>query len=566
MDRNILARMLMEDQTPRPGRERIDLTNQPDQFSRAGVMPSGSLKSYEMSPGEAASSYSRPYVGDRVAPVIGGVVEHGPTPAQLAAELLKQPVRAGEAVGDAVMDPSIPNVTNAAGQTALAFGKPLHALGAAGAGLGAALMDQFDVMGGDAAANPKSKANAVPPAPRIPGVTDAEQAVFEDAYRVLNSPENMPARRRQSAKETVDGFMGRMGEASRREQEMKAAEYQRKTQEAVTVKDDILEDDVRFYDTPVGELYQKNASWLPFAAAFGGGLWSRAMSGPGKSGGEEILNKWALPMFSGTTAAFGTMNAPELYDMKFSPSLNPEREAYQKGDFLLPDGHPDKGKWLAYALEQELENPAKTAGRESFVNNLPMTAGLAVAEGVSLGKLGSMTAGMPQRLAKDFRGRTGRGTNRGDGPNTSSEQSTGQQPPEGAGAEPPFQSPFAGDYPTYPRVPEEVRDDLRSSYADMVADAGNVPGAGRFAADQTDMLRSMGVNVNVPPGRVSEINRAVKQFAAQNNRWPTSDEIRGMFNNATLALPLTVGGAGYMAGDDQQEIARQIMVQELMAE
>ena len=50
--------------------------------------------------------------------------------------ILQSPVRAGEALGEALHDPTLSNVTNAGVQTAIALGRPAAALAAlGGAGL-----------------------------------------------------------------------------------------------------------------------------------------------------------------------------------------------------------------------------------------------------------------------------------------------------------------------------------------------------------------------------------------------------------------------------------------------
>lgn len=102
------------------------------------------MRAHTPTPGENArlavtnllSSILGAPAAERVGSVVENVLDFGPVPAKMATELVQQPVRAGEAVGEALADPSLPNVANAGLQTALTFG-PSATLGAAGRSLGA---------------------------------------------------------------------------------------------------------------------------------------------------------------------------------------------------------------------------------------------------------------------------------------------------------------------------------------------------------------------------------------------------------------------------------------------
>lgn len=114
------------------------------------------------------------------------------------------------------------------------------------------------------------------------------------------------------------------------------------------------------------------------------------------------------------------------------------------------------------------------------------------------------------------------------------------------------QSPYAGRYSSYPRLPGEVRSDLRESYADQIASSTVLPPAGAGASGLTNMLLSLGIDAKVPAGRVSAINKKIRDFVTHNNRMPTRDEITSLFDNTTLAVPAAVGvgAAAAAAGDD----------------
>ena len=74
-------------------------------------------------------------IGERAA---NAALDYGPLPAKIASHVALQPIRAGEALGDAMIDPSLANITNAGVQGAMALFKPSMALKALGAGYGIA--------------------------------------------------------------------------------------------------------------------------------------------------------------------------------------------------------------------------------------------------------------------------------------------------------------------------------------------------------------------------------------------------------------------------------------------
>jgi hypothetical protein len=464
------------------------------------------------------------------------------------------------AIYEAAKDPTLPKITNAGAQTALALGKPIQALGIGGLGLAGAVANDLDLFGGDAVAGSKSKkaeAPAIAPPPDIPGLSPEEQAVFNSAWAQMNAPiGSIPKVARQSAKDTVDRFMSNLGEKSAAAARQKQQEYENKVGDAERAKDRELARDVRFADTDVGKWYKENATWLPFAAAFGGGLASRAFTGPGKELAGKAFKEYGLPIFTGATLSYGAQNAPEIYDFSVPPALNPEKEAYSKYAFKLPDGHPDKDKAKSYADELPRINPVKTAAVESFKENAParmMAAGL---EGISLGKLGAGAAGLPGRLVNDGVEKAKAASGRGGGPTTSPVTAPAPvlpAPPAGNGR---FQSQYSGDYSSYPKLPAEVRGGLRGGYADDVSLNASLPPAKVSAEDLTKMLKGMGINVTVPQNRINAINKLVRQFKQANGRDPSRDEIMGLFNDKTLgigALGLGAGALGAGAMDQPPE-------------
>jgi hypothetical protein len=79
-----------------------------------------------------------------------------------------------------------------------------------------------------------------------------------------------------------------------------------------------------------------------------------------------------------------------------------------------------------------------------------------------------------------------------------------------------------------------------------------------------EVLQKQGLNVPVTSDRVKKTNDAVAGFVQREGRQPVSkSEWASIFNDKTLALPLTAGGAAYGLSD--QDRAR-IMAEQLMME
>lgn len=97
------------------------------------ALPQGEMRSYEPSAGEivggAVNRMLTPVMGAGTAERVGGTVnrmiEYGPLPAQVATDVAMQPVRAGEAVGEAAADPTRENIGRAGLETAITFAGPV---------------------------------------------------------------------------------------------------------------------------------------------------------------------------------------------------------------------------------------------------------------------------------------------------------------------------------------------------------------------------------------------------------------------------------------------------------
>jgi hypothetical protein len=456
---------------------------------------------------------------------------------------------APEAIVKAYEDPSLATISSAGGQTALTFGKPLQAVGIAGMGLLGSLLDDAGAF------DTQAQADEIDP-------LGSSRKRFDQ----LQAKQAKGGKLSRAEREEQNTYLGIIGEAQKAKVAAETAkqsaadaaaqkEYSGKVDKAMDVREEELARDVRFSDTETGKWYKENATWLPFAAAYGGGMLSRLATGPGKSTTGKAIKEWILPTVGGTTASFGAQNAPEIYDMKQTPSLNPEREAYRKAALELPEGHPDKQKWTDYAASLDVENPVKKAATETLQNNLGMTGLTALAEGFSLGKFGAGTVNLPRRLVNDasenLRSRAARGASFADEPSTAAIASpvppAGLLPASPAGTVPGPQLPKRQNYSS---LPSEARQDARDAYADISSRLKTTPNPTLTANEIKSVLDRSGFNVAVTPARIKATNDAVKDFTKRMGRPPFgADDWQKIFNDKTLLVALGAGvGAGAMSG------------------
>jgi hypothetical protein len=514
--RRQLIEAILRPSAPKPGGPILDLSQVPSPDAQAGLL-SGMLQNYQ--PGMA--DYARD---------AEGVARSAATAAP-------------EAIVRAYEDPNAATISSAAGQTALTFGKPLQAVGIAGMGLLGSLLDDAGAF------DTQAQADEIDP-------LGSSRKRFDQ----LQAKQAKGAKLSRAEREEQNTYLGIIGEAQKAKVAAETAkqsaadaaaqkEYSGKVDKAMDVREEELARDVRFSDTETGKWYKENATWLPFAAAYGGGMLSRLATGPGKSTTGKAIKEWILPTVGGTTASFGAQNAPEIYDMKQTPSLNPEREAYRKAALELPEGHPDKQKWTDYAASLDVENPVKKAATETLQNNLGMTGLTALAEGFSLGKFGAGTVNLPRRLANDaadgfsnFRSRAG-----GAADEATSRGGTGAGPqqtgPSGAGQN-------SQTYRTYNDLPPNVRQDARDAYVVDRTLSGGSPSPKAAADGYRKVFSDNGINVPVTPARIKATNDAVSRFVQANGREPMGPaDWSKIFNDKTLLVALGAGvGAGTMSG------------------
>lgn len=519
---------------PRLRRPLLDLSDVPTADARAGRLPS-ELRSYK----PTWSDYGR-----QAANFARGLVTAAP-----------------EAIVDAAEDPTSSKITRAGAQTALAFGKPLHALGLGGIGLLDALRKDTGALDMTAQAAPLEAAdvlagddlndyNRLKKLPKPNAASKARLKGYNE--RILE------AARIRAEKEAEAATAGQRLEAEgkAKEEAMKREEFERKVMRAERIRDQELARQDRFADTNAGEWYRENAGWLPFAAAFGGGALSRLATGPGKDVAGKAFYDWILPTVAGSTFSYGAQNAPEIYDFSVPPALNPEREAYIKAAFALPDDHPDKKAWDEYGRAQPMINPVKTAAVQSFKENAPARMTAAALEGFSLGKIGAGMVNLPRRLAKDgyekFSLPSPSAIKKLPGPKSGtsgslSGPSTGGS--SGAGKTPytPDQSSSVGSYKDLPPL---YKDALRGAYRQARTTGPVKPGPAAKA--YRDDLDAAGFNVPVSAARVKRTNEAVEAFERSRGRLPKGPDWSEIFTDKTLAVPLAAtAGLGALADRDE---------------
>lgn len=355
----------------------------------------------------AAASLPDPSLGEQS---LDALLRYGPMPAKLAVEIAKQPYYAGEAVGEAAFDPTLPNITNAGFQSALALAQPMKGLGVLGAGYGlAGASDAGFSLFDDANAKPKKK-NTAPESKvaEMPGLTPEQQAEYADAVRKIERGAFTSGAERRSLEKVRDRLSDisaayqttvmtneatTKSEAARKERE----EYDRAVLTAEEARDKELGRVRRFSDTEVGKLFDKTGGFAPFAVATGLGMLSR-----GASGATKGLAGHASNVGGGAFAGAMVPNVPLAYNAFFTEPDNPERAAYMAYSRELPQGHPRKDEMAAYAKGLPEANPVRTeAAKELYDPTKAMERmGLGAVEGVAGWYAGKHGWDVPSRLSK----------------------------------------------------------------------------------------------------------------------------------------------------------------------
>lgn len=367
---------------------------------------------------------TRGQAGENAAPIVQAMIDRGSPEGRvgmghLAAGMATQPMETATAWENALVDPSIANVTDAGMQTALLAGRPMGAIKTLGAGYGAAVAKDAGLVpsGIDPAyAGRKGRQPEAPPVARLPGLTDEDQATYSGIMSRLAGGDFGSSAERRALEAQAKVFQDKAGaagqEAIRLEAAKKAAdqaEYDRSVRNAEAARDAELARNRRFSDTEVGKLWDKTGGLAPGALAFGTGMLTRAATG-GRAG-------YLVPTAVGAAEGAVASNVPLAYNALFTEPDNPERRAYEAYARELPANHPRKTEWSAYAqnlpqanpiratASAELYDPAKAAERAVYGALEGTVGGLAGAKAAALpGRLVEGAAAMPGRVRAAYQG------------------------------------------------------------------------------------------------------------------------------------------------------------------
>lgn len=427
--------------------------------------------------------------------------------------VMGQPVRAYNALSSAYNDPSLATITNAGVQTALTVPTARGAMTAAkigGAGLGAAAAQDFGGLFSiaEAGQGDRDKARAArEQAGAARANADAERARAE-------ASRSMSEQRLKEQRETLAN-----------------AENDAAVKRAVMARDTILSDrPKKFSETRTGQVFDELGMVAPaIPAALAGGLAGAGIRAAGA--GHKAVTATGLGV--GGLAGGLAGNWPLAHELMVAKPFNPEKEAYKAGAREMPSTDPRKAEWQSYAENQPDENPARTVALNELLN-LPMTAKRSIfpaAEGALAGWAAVDLPGVVNRLMN-----RGRGT----GPGNTGGQPTGPggQGPGGAPTSP------QTSYRTYPELPSDIKDGVRSRYVSQRALTGESLPVGKTAQTvKNDIAQHYNASVPVTSARVSETNKVIDAFVQQYGRLPTKAEFAHVFTSKTLALPMAGGAA-----------------------
>lgn len=355
-------------------------------------------------------SQGRGTLGERTGRAL---LEYGPLPAKFAVEVAKQPVRAGEAVGEAAFDPTLANVTNAGVQTGLAIFQPAKALMALGGGYGVAAARDI---GADKALVSTANASDDPLDPssrKRLEYLQGRQKKNGSLSRAEREEQNSYLKIIQSASTAKAEAAAKAGEAAAIErakteaakEASSQAEYDAAVKRAESARAKELEKDIRFSETEVGKVWNTTGGFGPAIAGAGMGAISRVATG----GGNAVKN-YLIPAGVGGVTGAAANNIPLAFNAFGTEPDNPERRAYEAYARELPPGHPRKVEWQEYASRLPIDNPVRKAAADELYDPVKAAERIAFGaiEGVAGGIAGADIARIPGRLSEGLAAMPGR--------------------------------------------------------------------------------------------------------------------------------------------------------------
>lgn len=335
-----------------------------------------------------------------------------------------QYLTAGKQVAGAVRDPSLPNLTGAAFNTALAVGRPAAAaLSLAG---GAGLIGAKEYLPG-LFGTPATAADAMPGVdPKmmdqytknqklIKRVRDPDDPRVQEAMRFNSNVEGISAdflkaqnaarvKNSNAAAEASNQKMMNDEQLRAKKEEQKQAEYAGAVRKAETMRDADLARVKRFssWGSPWKKLYDNigGEAAAPFSTGMAEGALARMAMGGGKSIPGKIIKDWVIPSVVGGASGFATSNVPDAYNYQANDPDNPFKAAYSDYARELPPGHPRKQEMTEYAKGLPATNPVRDAAMEDYYGHMGERAGIGGLEGAAGGKFGNLAIGAVARGAR----------------------------------------------------------------------------------------------------------------------------------------------------------------------
>lgn len=336
-----------------------------------------------------------------------------------------QPIVAADAIGSAMGDPSLANVTNAAVQTGLATYRPAGAMASGVAGLlglaEAARRDYGpDVFG---AANAQVAADALTPdqrrrlqqLSRMRNPTAGQVEEMRALNAIVTSAGTARATAATKAEDERRAFETRTEEerlaSERRTAEQKEASTLAERNRSVLAAEDerkrILARDRRFSDTEIGKIYDKVGPAV--VAGLAGGLAGGVSKLATPRG--SVIYDYVLPGALGSWAGAKAFNAPLEFNAFSTEPDNQTRLAWQTYAQMLPAGHPEKQRIFDAVQRGDFgppENTLQQTALKEYKENLMPRSLFGAASGVTGGILGSEMARAPGRMLEGLAEMPGR--------------------------------------------------------------------------------------------------------------------------------------------------------------
>lgn len=504
---------------PKPKKRRPDLSEPPSTDARAGRM-AGEARNYDRTWGDT---------GQDVEAILRDIATSQP-----------------EALVKAFEEPGLDTATNAAVQTALVFGQPLKAAGAAGAGLGAAGLNDMGLFGGAAAADDMD--------PLGPS-----RARFDELQAKLKKGKTLSRAEREEQNtylQTIQAAQTAKIEADKAKQtaedEAKQGEFNRSVANAEAIRDQELGRVRRFSDTEVGKVFEELGGTAPGVAGVAAGALTRGALGPSAS----KLVGYGAPIATGAGAGITAINVPLAYNAFMTEPDNPEKAAYGAYARELPPGHPRKQEMATYAAGLPDANPVRKQASEELYDPTKL------AERLFFGSLEGALGGVMGKevidvLGRGYRAATGQNVAAAS-PGTVADDLVGgsarQGPGGGQAGMPPVPAQSNMTSGPYKKLPSDVRGRIQDEYVAGRAISGGGEMDTAAAPIIKQALERLGYDVPVTGPRIKATNDAVKAFIQREGREPSSRaDWSRIFNDKTLTVPLAVGTGGAAMSDPELE-------------